>query len=56
MHSPGTERVKEILQCVACDDALRVLREEGLCILHSPGDTARKHIRAEPDESRRAGK
>ena len=26
-----TERVKEILQCVACDDALRVLREEGLC-------------------------
>ena len=26
-----TERVKEILQCVACDDALRILREEGLC-------------------------
>lgn len=26
-----TERVKEILRCVACDDALRILREEGLC-------------------------
>ena len=26
-----SERVEEILQCVACDDALRVLREEGLC-------------------------
>ena len=26
-----SERVEEILQCVACDDALRILREEGLC-------------------------
>lgn len=25
------ERVKEVLQCVACDEALRILREEGLC-------------------------
>lgn len=26
----GAERVKELLQCVACDNALRILREEGL--------------------------
>ena len=24
------ERTEEILQCAACDDALRILREEGL--------------------------
>lgn len=27
----SAERAEELLQCAACDDALRILREEGLC-------------------------
>ena len=48
-----TERVKEILQCVACDDALRILREEGLCEAALARLTERTgaHLRSRAGES-----
>ena len=48
-----TERVKEILQCVACDDALRILREEGLCEAALARLTERigSHLRVRAGES-----
>jgi len=47
------ERVEEILQCVACDDALRVLREEGLCEVALARLTERigSHLRVRAGES-----
>lgn len=48
-----TERVKEILQCVACDNALRILREEGLCEAALARLTERTgaHLRSRAGES-----
>lgn len=51
-----TERVEEILQCVACDDALRILREEGLCEAALARLTERTgaHLRVRAGESMEA--
>ena len=51
------ERVEEILQCVACDEALRILREEGLCGATLARLTERVgfHLRAKAGEGMEIG-
>lgn len=48
----AAERVEEVLQCVSCDDALRVLREEGLyeATLARLTERAGLHLRAKAGE------
>ena len=52
-----SERVEEILQCVACDDALRILREEGLyeAALARLTERVGFHLRSRAGESMEIG-
>jgi cobalt-precorrin-5B (C1)-methyltransferase len=51
------ERTEEILQCAACDDALRILREEGLyeAALARLTERVRFHLRSKAGESMEIG-
>ena len=54
---PRAERTEEILQCAACDDALRILREEGLyeAALARLTERVGFHLRSRAGESMEIG-
>ncbi len=53
----AAERVEELLQCVSCDDALRILRETGLweSVLARLTERAGFHLRSRAGENLEIG-